>query len=252
MEITIDSRKIEAAEGETILSVARRAGIDIPTLCHHDALEPVGACRVCVVEISQNGWKRVVTSCQFPVRPGLEVWTDSERVRAERQTVLSLLVARCPGVAEIRAMAERHGGIVPYKTFDAEERCILCYRCTRACAAVGPEAISAVGRGQVREIAPPFHGPAEACIGCGACYRICPTQCIEMRDTGEVREIWGRRFELSKCAVCGKPTITKAYRDYVVNRHGLDESYFDTCAACKSKEAAERFATVGAMLKAGE
>jgi NADH dehydrogenase/NADH:ubiquinone oxidoreductase subunit G len=204
------------------------------------------------VEISNNGWKRIVTSCQYPVRPGLEVWTESERVRAQRQTILSLLAARCPDVEEIRKMGERYGEITPYKTFNAEERCILCYLCTRTCAAVGPEAISAVGRGEAKEISPPFHGPTEACIGCGSCYRVCPTRCIEMKETEDTREIWGQKFELLKCASCGRPTITRAYRDYTVERHALDGSYFDTCAECKSKEAAKRFATVGKILKARE
>ncbi len=251
MEITIDGKRIDVTEGETILDVTRRVGIDIPTLCHHDALEPVGACRLCVVEISRNGRSDIVTSCQYPVEEGLVVSTDSDGVREQRQTILSLLLARCPNVQVVRDLAERYGEIVPYKTFDESEKCILCYLCTRTCRAVGPEAISAVGRGKAKEIAPPFHGAAEACVGCGSCYRVCPTGCIEMEDTASSRKIWGREFELVKCDTCGAATITTAYRDYAVERCSLDTSYFSTCPSCKEKQTAKRFAAVVETGKAG-
>jgi NADH dehydrogenase/NADH:ubiquinone oxidoreductase subunit G len=247
MKITIDHKRIEATEGETILSVARRAGVDIPTLCHHEALESVGACRVCMVEVETGGEKRMVAACQYPVRDDLVVDTLSARVRTVRASVFSLLVARCPEVVEIRALAERYGEVTPYKTWDAEERCILCYLCTRTCAAVGPEAIAAVGRGESKAIAGPFGGPADACVGCGSCHRVCPTRCIEMKDNDRTREIWGKTFDFIRCISCGKPTITEAYRDYVVARDGVDKGYFDTCAACKAKETAQSFATVGRM-----
>jgi bidirectional [NiFe] hydrogenase diaphorase subunit len=249
MQITIDGKQMDVVEGETILEVTRRMGIEIPTLCHHDALESVGACRLCVVEVSRNGWKDIVTSCQYPVEDGLEVFTDSERVREQRQTVLSLLLARCPDVPVVRDLAARYGEVIPYKTFDESEKCILCYLCTRTCAAVGPEAIAAVGRGKAKEIAPPFHGAAEACVGCGSCYRVCPTGCIEMEDTPEGRKIWGREFEFVKCDTCGAPMLTTAYRDYVVKRYSLDESYYTTCPSCKEKQTAKRF---GAVVEAGK
>lgn len=251
MEITINGKRMDVAQGETILEVARRAGIDIPTLCHHDALESVGACRLCVVEISRNGRKDIVTSCQFPVEEGLEVFTESERVREQRQTILSLLLARCPSVPVVRELSARYGETVSYKTFNQDEKCILCYLCTRTCAAVGPEAISAVGRGKAKEIAPPFHGAAEACVGCGSCHRVCPTKCIEMEDTAKSRKIWGRELEFVACDSCGAPTLTRAYRDYAVKRYGLDESFFSTCASCKEKQTAKRFAAVVETGKVG-
>ena len=78
MQLTINDKQCEAAEGQTIFEVARDNGIEIPTLCHHDALEPRGACRLCVVEITHPkwpGWKKLVTSCVYPVQDGLVVQT---------------------------------------------------------------------------------------------------------------------------------------------------------------------------------
>jgi NADH dehydrogenase/NADH:ubiquinone oxidoreductase subunit G len=254
MEIKIDGKKLNAEKGETILAVAKRAGIDIPTLCHHEALEPVGACRLCVVEIRRKGRDetRIVTSCQYPAEEGLSVSTQSELVREQRQTTLSLLAARCPEVGVIRELAERYGDVIEYKRYDEKEKCILCYLCTRTCAAVGPEAIAAVGRGRLKEIAPPFHGEAEACVGCGSCARICPTGCISMEDTDNTRKIWGREFELVKCEACGMPLITKEYLRYAVEKSGLEESYYTTCAPCKQKALAERFASIGVIQGSGE
>lgn len=248
MHIFIDGKKFGAKDGETVLEVARRNGVDIPTLCHHDALEPVGACRLCTVEItheSWKGWKGLVTSCLYPVEQGLEVFTSTEPVRRLRQTVLDLLAARCPESAVIREMAEKHGEVTEYKQFTDGSKCIMCYLCTRACSAMGCHAISPVNRGTLKKVAPPFLESAESCIGCGSCAQICPTGHIEMTDTRATRKIWGREFELAKCEVCGEPTITEAYREYAVKNKGLLPDYWATCPACKKKSLAARFSKVG-------
>src|SRR3972149_9961827 len=93
--LRIDDKEIRAKEGATILDVARKMGIDIPTLCYSSALEPFGACRLCSVEIvDKRGRKRIVTSCNYPVEEGLVVYTGSEKVLKTRKLLLELLLAR--------------------------------------------------------------------------------------------------------------------------------------------------------------
>ena len=95
--LKIDGREVKAREGQTLLESARENGIEIPSLCHNDAIEPYGACRLCLVEITTpNGRKRLVTSCLYPVEEGLQVETSSERVVTNRRTLVELLLARSP------------------------------------------------------------------------------------------------------------------------------------------------------------
>lgn len=245
--IYINKKRLVAEESDTILAVARRNDIEIPTLCHHEALEDVGACRLCTVEITHenwNGWKRLVTSCLYPAEDGLEVFTNSKPVSRLRQTVLDLLLARCPESDVIRKMAEEHGEVTEYKQFEDGSKCIMCYLCVRVCAVQGCNAISAVNRGTFKEIAPPFHGPCDLCIGCGSCAEICPTGHIQMEDTSTARKIWGREFKFVLCDVCGKPTVTEEHLDYTVKNCELPEDYYTTCAACKQRNLAKHFSKI--------
>jgi len=248
MHIFINGKKLVAEEGETVLAVARRNEIPIPTLCHHDALEPVGACRLCMVEITHadwKGWRGLVTSCLYPVEDGLQVLTDCDPVKRQRQTILDLLLARCPESEVIRKMAEQHGEITHYEPFDDGSKCIMCYLCVRACAKMGCHAISAVNRGTFKEIAPPFQGAPDACVGCGSCAAVCPTGHIAMEDGPTSRRIWGRTFTFVACAECGAPVITAAHRDHVIARDVLPADYFERCAACKKQNLVGRLDKVG-------
>src|SRR5690242_1695188 len=102
--ITIDGREVEAPEAATVLQVARGAGIEIPTLCHHEALGPYGACRLCVVEAEGPAMRRsLVTSCTLPASEGLSVTTASPLVQRARRMVLELLLGRSPGSEKLRA-----------------------------------------------------------------------------------------------------------------------------------------------------
>src|SRR5512138_883561 len=96
MKITMDGKEVAAQSGETILQVARRNGVDIPTLCHDPSLEPAAMCRLCTVEITERGRSRLVTSCNFPLRGHLEIKTDTEKLRTGRKLTIELLYTRCP------------------------------------------------------------------------------------------------------------------------------------------------------------
>jgi NADH dehydrogenase/NADH:ubiquinone oxidoreductase subunit G len=254
IHILMDGRRIEASPDETLLTVAGRADIHIPTLCFHEALEQVGSCRLCLVEITRKSHpdkKEIVTSCEFPAEDGLVVETRSEAVRRQRQTILSLLAARCPEVVLLKKLADDEGGLLDYRRFEGSDNCIMCTLCTRTCAELGIEAITAVGRGSHKEIAPPFHGAAELCIGCGACHRICPTKCIEMKDTKDTRSIWGREFRFLHCETCGAPTVTEDTAAFSQAKHKLDMTYYTTCATCKKNQIASKFLSISEPFRTG-
>ncbi|MEM5787564.1 MAG: 2Fe-2S iron-sulfur cluster-binding protein, partial [Syntrophobacteraceae bacterium] len=101
----INGNEIKGEEGWTILEAARVSGIEIPTLCFHGALEPSGACRLCMVEVDEGKRHRIVASCLYPIRAGIKVDTESDRVRNVRRWILQLLVDEHPGSDAIRTIA---------------------------------------------------------------------------------------------------------------------------------------------------
>jgi len=239
ISLEINDRVLEAREGMTILDAAVREGIEIPTLCHHDGLEPYGSCRLCLVEISHpdwKGWKGLVTACLYPVEEGLCVTTDNEEIHQIRKTILDLLLARCPGSDVIRKHAAKYGlKRTSYKELDLKTTCILCGMCVRVCAVKGVNAINSSGRGIGRRIAIPFKQPPEDCIGCLSCAHICPTNTIKYEEKKDARRIWGRTFEMMACESCGKPIMPEAQAEFEAKRSGLSADYFKTCAACSIK-----------------
>ncbi len=113
VHLTVDDKGIAVSSGQTILeAVARMPGIgDIPALCYHPAVKPYGACRLCTVEISDDGGSRFkfVAACLYPVKKGLIVKTSTEKVRRLRQGIIELLLARCPNVKRLQELAEEYG-----------------------------------------------------------------------------------------------------------------------------------------------
>jgi len=218
--LTIDGRQVSVEQGTWLLAAARRAGIDIPAFCHHDALEPYGSCRLCLVEVTRGGRTRLTTSCNYPVlREGETVSTGSANVLRARRVVMELLLARCPDSEPVRAMAERIGVAASRFPPPAPSRlgghdealvdCILCGLCVRACdEAIGASAISFAERGPNRRVATPFLASSAACTGCGACAAVCPTRVIRLEDTpAGTRRIAFLHTEvtLRRCTSCGRP-----------------------------------------------
>jgi glycine cleavage system H lipoate-binding protein/Pyruvate/2-oxoacid:ferredoxin oxidoreductase delta subunit len=189
-EITlkIDGREVTARRGMTILEVADKAGIRIPTLCHHPMLEPTASCRVCVVEIERGRRARIVTACNFPIRDeNIEINTRSERVLHARKMVVEFLLARCPEERVVKELAEELGiRDTPYPK--ESEQCLLCGRCVVVCnEVVGAKAIGFQGRGIFLNVGTPFGIDTDACIGCGACTYVCPTGAIQMEEEARKR-----------------------------------------------------------------
>ncbi|NOZ02651.1 MAG: 2Fe-2S iron-sulfur cluster binding domain-containing protein [Deltaproteobacteria bacterium] len=226
-----------------MLEAARQAGIRIPTLCHHEALEPYGGCRLCVVDVTRpewDGWNKLVVACLYPVEDGLIVHTDTERVMETRRVVLDLLLARSPNTPLIRDLAREYGiDRTSYEVNPEPTDCILCGLCTRVCDHIGVSAISAANRGAGREIAPPFMEDAPPdCIGCLACAEVCPTDHITYTQTIGTRTIWGKTFEMLRCPECGRAHITREQAAFEARRNKVPESYFEYCDECKRKKTA--------------
>ncbi len=219
--MTIDGVKVQADEGSTVLEVAKFYGFDIPTLCFHEELTPYGACRLCMVEVKDGRRTKVVASCLYPVKDGLEVKTSSARIVKERRLLLELMIARCPNSKILQDMASKMG--VEKVRFKMEnEDCILCGLCVRMCEEqMKGGAIGFVGRGPKREIATPFREVSEICRNCGGCMYICPLVDMQCR---------GRKSPGDLCNSC--LTITPR----CVEKYDQIMCTQDSCGACVQKE----------------
>jgi NADH dehydrogenase/NADH:ubiquinone oxidoreductase subunit G len=221
VNLIIDGVKVQAEEDSTILGVARFYGINIPTLCYHEELTPYGACRLCIVEVKDGRRTRLVASCLYPVREGIEVKTHSERVMNGRKLILELLLARCPNSKNLQDLASQMG--LEHVRFKMEnEDCILCGLCVRMCAEqMGSGAIGFAGRGQKREVVTPFRTASDICRNCGACMYICPVvdlQCRGVKSPGEL---------CNSCLVM-TPQCLEKYDQVMCT--------LESCGACVQKE----------------
>ncbi len=179
--ILIDGIIVQTDKGVPLLQAIKKAGITMPTLCHHEHLKPYGSCRLCMVEIVHNGQTRLATSCTYPSDSAMEVRTDTSQLRKIRRMLLKLLLVRCPDSTLLQDMAKKAGVEKSDLLIKGTDNCILCGLCVRFCEEiVGVRAIGLANRGTEREVSTPFKMPSDVCIGCGSCSFICPTGCIEM------------------------------------------------------------------------
>ena len=188
ISLTIDGAKISVPEGTTVLDAALEYGICIPNLCHVRELEPIGVCRVCLVEVVENGRSRVTASCALRAKEGMVVLAHSEKVLKARRVVAEMLVAEAPNSRAVQDLAVKCGVTevrFPFRNND----CVLCGRCVRVCSEVWrAQALGFVGRGKDRHVALPFNTRPEFCKRCWSCIAVCPmtiTPCAGPMKVGE-------------------------------------------------------------------
>lgn len=183
IKFKINDTEVAVEPGCTVLEAARQYGFEIPTLCYHEALTPSGACRLCMVEIKDGDWSKLVASCIYPVAEGINVYTETERVQNVRRWIFKMLLAQCPASLEIKELAKKYGVTsTRFSIQNPDEECMLCGLCTRACdEIVGLSAISLVDRGVYKKVGAPFLVPTDVCVACGCCVTICPTGAMSSR-----------------------------------------------------------------------
>ena len=177
--LQIDGKEVTASEGMTVLAAAQSAGISIPTLCHHEKLDPYGACRICTVEVETGGRTSLVASCIYPVARDLVVRTRSEKVDKTRKALLELMLAHAPDAPALQDLAQEYGA--DKNRFEKEPSfCILCGLCVRYCAEVKKKnAIGFVDRGPSREINFVPEIASRECWNCKECFPLCPTSYLQ-------------------------------------------------------------------------
>jgi len=225
--LVIDDREVAVPENTTVLEAAERAGIHIPHLCHCPGLESTGACRLCLVEI--EGSTRPVVSCRCTVRPGMQVRTQTEALRAIRRFVVELLLSRHPGDC---LTCEKSGECLLQRyayelganreTFPRRDHdhaaenddpfivrdpslCILCGRCVRVCQKYGAGVLDYARRGLETVVGTPFGKPlaAAGCDFCGSCVETCPTGALLERPRRGQGRVWELEEKAGVCTHCG-------------------------------------------------
>ncbi|WP_395152698.1 2Fe-2S iron-sulfur cluster-binding protein [Ilumatobacter sp.] len=227
--VRINGGDVTVAEGDTILTACAQAGIDTPTICYAENLTPVNACRVCVVEVEGN--RTLVPSCSRPAEEGMVISTDSDRVKHSRKMVLEFLgtandLSEAP---QINEWSTEYGVDITRYADGAErfdqpvkiqdnlyirdyDKCVLCYKCVDAC---GEEAqftfaIAMSGRGFDNRISTEFDValPESACVYCGNCIAVCPTNALQFKTEFDLRQENNWREEdqtvtQTVCSYCG-------------------------------------------------
>ena len=239
VNIKINNKSYSVPKGSTILEAARYAGIEIPTLCYLKDINEIGACRICMVEV--KGARSLVTACVFPVNEGMEIFTNTEKVRHSRKMTLELILSthdrKClscvrSGNCELQKLCKEFGvedegrfdgEIIKYAFDDSaahmvrdNNKCILCRRCIAACDQQGISVIGANARGFDTHVSSAFDKDLAdvSCISCGQCIVNCPTGAIvEKDDTTKVFEAINdpEKFVIVQTAPSIRATLGEAF-----------------------------------------
>ncbi len=232
--LTIDSQSVTVPQGTTIWEAARQAGVDVPVLCHSPKLDPVGVCRMCVVDV---GERVMAAACVRECAAGMQVSTASEKVEKQRKMLARMLLAEHPtpcdreqttGDCELEELGRKYGLLdtqVERKTGEPcrdlsspviavdHAACILCDRCVRACDDIqSNEVIGRSGKGHAARIAFDLNNPMgdSTCVSCGECVSSCPTGALVNKQI-TLPIVAASELETveSVCPYCGVGCATK-------------------------------------------
>lgn len=218
INMILNGLAISVEEGTNLLEAANIYGIEIPTLCYDPGLSPYGACRLCLVEIGPPGSSRLVSSCTYPAREGLQVKTHTERVLKTRKVLLEMYLATCPSSKLIQDLASKHH-VTEVRFKQKHEDCILCGLCVRMCAEqMQAKAIGFVNRGKERRVTTPFEKKFEECRLCGGCMYICPICSARCQGPDEEAPVCNACLNL-------EPPCLDKYEEAMC--------YMDPCVACE-------------------
>ena len=232
VKLKINGIEVEAPKNATILEAAHLAGIEIPTLCYLKNINAIGACRICVVEV--KGARAMAAACVYPVSEGMEVFTNTPKIREARKTTLELILSThnksCLSCVrnqncELQKLSHDYGvdenrfkGSNPESIVDATDylvrdnsKCVLCRRCVAVCkynqgvAVIGPNE-----RGIETHIATAFDLELNkaACVACGQCITVCPTGALREKDDTE--KVWAALSDPTKHVVIGTAPSVRA------------------------------------------
>lgn len=235
IRLQIDGHQITGTQDQTILEVARKNGIHIPTLCFHPALKPSGSCKLCAVEVENlAGHSMTMLSCVLKIKEGMLVRTKGAAVQQARAKALNRLIQMAPSSRRLQEVAAEENIPMP----PAPDGCIRCRLCIRVCKEiVGQNALRMDKQDSGMQVVP----NAGRCIGCGTCANLCPTHVIEVIDQGQLRtirkgEIVFGQQPLERCEGCGKYYATEKQVNLAEKRTGphpqvkLHHHYCPACA----------------------
>lgn len=213
ISLTIDGANIRVPKGTSVLDAALEYGVCIPHLCHVPGLSRIGACRLCLVELVENGRSKITASCTLDARQGMFVLTATDKVRSLRRNVAELLVAEAPNSKAIQDIAARCG-VTDVRYAFHNNNCVLCGRCVRVCGEMWQaKALGMIGRGKERRAQYPFSEKPEFCKNCNSCIDICPmtiTPCPGPMKPGE-------EYYCGKC----------------LSQLSMAENTYDSCVMCE-------------------
>src|SRR5580700_8703595 len=248
VKLTMNGREITAEKGTLLIEAARQNGIEIPSFCYYEGLTLQAACRMCLVEVEKT--PKLQVGCTLPVAEGMVVHTESDQVKQARKGTLEFLLTNhpldCPvcdkgGECELQDMVFRYGAgesrfterkihvpeaqWSPVVFYDGP-RCILCYRCVRACdEGMGVKALGVANRGAISEIIPNHEDHLE-CDECGACIDICPVGALTSGTYRYQTRPWEMTYVPEPCTHCsnGCKTTLSIRNNEIMRANNRDQS----------------------------